>query len=114
MAVAAAVILLVIGSAILSFLVAWQVKTVPPEIGAVIRYNLMVLPLFFLANTALGAGFIRMHETIKNLPLIVAGQSFMYYVFLLAFSVLLVNDKVLVSRAVAGFILIVAGIAMLK
>lgn len=114
MAVAAAVFLLVTGSAILSFVVAWQVKTVSPEIEAVIRYNLMMLPLFFLANTALGAGFIRMHETVKNLPLIVAAQSFMYYAFLLAFSVLLVNDKVLVNRAVAGFMLIATGIAMLK
>lgn len=73
-----------------------------------------MLPLFFLANIALGAGFIRMHETVGNLPLIVAGQSFMYYVFLLAFSVLLVSDKVLVNRAIAGFMLIAAGIAMLK
>ena len=104
---------LIAGSAVLSFVVAWQVKTVPPAIIPVIKYNLAVLPLLFFGNAALGVGFIRAHETFKNLPLVVAGQSFMYYAFLTAFSVLLVGDKVSVSRALAGFALIAAGIAVL-
>ncbi len=104
---------LVIGSAVLSFLVACQVKTVPLAIIPVIKYNLIVLPLFFLANTALSVGFIYVHETIKNLPLVVAGKSFMYYVFLLMFSVLLVEDEVSVVRALEGFALIAEGAAVL-
>ncbi|OAT84769.1 hypothetical protein A6M21_17445 [Desulfotomaculum copahuensis] len=77
------------------------------------KYNLIMLPLLFVANAALGIGFIRAHETIRNLPLVVAGQSFMYYAFLAAFSVLLVGDKVSVARAVMGFVLIAVGVAML-
>ncbi|MGB9805069.1 hypothetical protein [Desulfofundulus sp.] len=104
---------LVVGSVVLSFLVAWQVKTVHPGVIPVVKYNLTVLPLYFLANVALSIGFIRAHEAIRNLPLVVAGQSFMYYVFLLIFSVLLVGDRVSVARALTGFALIAAGAAVL-
>ena len=56
-------ILLVFGSVVLSFLLALQVKlispgSVPGLVGvAVVHYNLYVLPLIFLANTALGMSF---------------------------------------------------------
>lgn len=96
----ATILLVIFGSALLSLLIACQVKYVSPEIVAVVRYNLVILPLIFLANTALGASFTRAHETVKNLPLLAAGQSFVYYLFLLVFSVLLVGDKVSFPRAV--------------
>jgi len=70
---------LVIGSAVLAFALSWQVKYIPPAVGPVIRYNLVILPLVFLANVLLGIGFVKAHGVLKNLPLLAAGQTFMYY-----------------------------------
>lgn len=107
-------LLLAFGSAILSFLISWQVRHIVPDFWPVARYNLVVLPLIFVANTAMGLAFVRAHGTVKNLPLLVAGQSFIYYIFVVAFLVLLVGDKITVGRAVAGFALIAAGVYLLK
>jgi len=91
---------LVVGSAVLAFALSWQVKYVPPAVGPVVRYNLVILPLIFLANVLLGIGFVKAHRVLKNLPLLAAGQTFMYYLFLLAFSIFLAGDRVSVARAV--------------
>lgn len=106
--------LLVFGSAVLSFMLSWQVKYVQPDISSVARYNLFMLPLIFAANIALATAFIRANGVLKNLPLLAAAQSFIYYMFILAFSILLVGEKVSLGRAVAGFGLMAAGIWMLK
>ena len=78
-----------------------------------LRYNLAILPLVFLANVFLGIGFIKAHETLKNLPLLVAGQTFTYYSFVLAFSVFLLGERVSVVKTVAGMALIAVGTALL-
>jgi uncharacterized membrane protein len=101
------------GSALLSFLVVWQVKTVPPAVGAVARYNLIVLPLLYCANVLLGGGFVKAHTLVKNLPLVAAGQSLVYNVLLLVFSVLVLGDRLPLARSLAGFLLIAAGAAVL-
>lgn len=105
---------IVTGSALLSLLIALQVKYIPPEVGAVARYNLLVLPLLYLANVSLGAGFTRAHGAVKNLPLLAAGQSFAYYLFLLLFAVFLLGDRVSLPRVLAGFALMAAGIYLLR
>jgi hypothetical protein len=106
-------LLVTLGSGLLSFLVVWQVKTVPPAVGAVARYNLLVLPLLYAANVLLGGGFVKAHALVKNLPLVAAGQSFVYNVLLLVFSVLILGDRLPVGRSLAGFLLIAAGAAVL-
>lgn len=103
-----------LGSALLSFLIALQVKYVPPEVSAVARYNLLVLPLIYLANVFLGAGFTRAHGVVKNLPLLAAGQSLAYYLFLFLFTVLLLGDNISLLRVLAGFALMAAGVYLLK
>lgn len=108
------VALLIFGSGVLSLLISWQVKNVSPDLSSVVRYNLFVLPLIFAANTALGAAFIRANEVIRNLPLLAAAQSFIYYLFLLAFSVLLVGEKISIGRALIGYGLMAAGVWVLK
>lgn len=107
-------LLLAFGSAVLAFLISWQVRHVAPDFWPVVRYNLAVLPLIFAANTALGLAFVRAHGAVKNLPFLVESQSFIYYMFMVAFSVLLVGDKITAGRAVAGFALIAAGVYLLK
>lgn len=108
------VALLIFGSGVLSLLISWQVKHVSPDFSSVVRYNLLILPFIFAANVALGAAFIRANEVVKNLPLLAATQSFIYYLFLLAFSILLVGEKVSVGRAFVGFGLMAAGVWVLK
>lgn len=108
------VFLLIFGSAMISLVVSWQVKYIPPEFGALARYNLLIAPLIFSANLALGTAFVRAHVIMKNLPFLVALQTFIYYLFLLAFSVLLVGEKVSIARALLGFTLMVLGIWVLK
>jgi len=112
MAVIAA--LLIFGSVVLSFMLSWQVKHVPAEFYPVLRYNVYMLPLILAANVALATAFIRANEVVKNLPLVAAVQSFMYYIFIVVFTIFLVGEKVPVGRAVAGFGLMAAGIWMLK
>lgn len=106
--------LLVFGSAALAFMISWQVRYVQPEFGQVLRYNLMMLPLILAANVALATAFIRGNAVLKNLPLLAAAQSFIYYMFIVAFSIFLVGEKVPLGRAVAGFGLIAAGVWILK
>ena len=106
-------LLVTLGSTILAVVLAWQVKTVPPAVGAVARYNLVVLPLLYAANVLLGAAFIKAHALVRNLPLAVAGQSFVYNILLLVFSLLILGDRLPVGRSVAGFLLIAGGVALL-
>lgn len=106
--------LLVFGSAALAFMIAWQVRYVQPEFISVARYNLLMLPLIFAANIALATAFIRANGVIKNLPLMAAAQSFIYYLFILAFTILIVGEKVSIGRAVIGFGLMAAGVWVLK
>jgi hypothetical protein len=106
--------LLVFGSAALSFMIAWQVRYVQPEFISVARYNLLMLPLIFAANIALATAFIRANGILKNLPMLAATQSFIYYSFIVAFSILLVGEKVSIGRAVVGFGLMAAGVWVLK
>lgn len=108
------VALIIFGSGLLTLLLSWQVKHVSPDFGSVIRYNLLILPLLFAANVALGVAFIRANGVVKNLPLLVAAQSFIYYLFLLAFSVLLIGEKISIGRAVVGFGLMAVGVWVLK
>jgi len=112
-------ILLVFGSVVLSFLLALQVKlispgSVPGLVGAaVVRYNLCVLPLIFLANTALGMSFVQAHQTVKNLPLLVAAQTFIYYLSLFVYSWFGLGDRIPPVRALLGLGLLVTGVFVL-
>jgi hypothetical protein len=106
--------LLIFGSLVLSFMLSWQVKHVPAEIYPVIRYNVLMLPLILAANVALATAFIRANEVVKNLPLVAAVQSFIYYFFIVVFTIFLVGEKIPISRAVVGFSLMAAGIWILK
>jgi len=115
-------ILLVFGSVVLSFLLALQVKLVAPGraptmegVGAaVVRYNLFVLPLIFLANVALGICFVQMHQTVKNLPLLVAAQTFVYYLSLFVISWFGLGDRIPPVRALLGLGLLMAGVYVLR
>ncbi len=113
-------ILLVFGSVVLSFLLALQVKlispgSVPGLVGvAVVRYNLYVLPLIFLANTALGMSFVQAHQTVKNLPLLVAAQTFIYYLCLFVYSWFGLGDRIPPVRALLGLGLLVTGVFVLR
>jgi hypothetical protein len=115
-------ILLVFGSIVLSFLLALQVKLVSPGMAptlggvgaAVARYNLFVLPLIFLANVALGMSFVQAHQTVKNLPLLVAAQTFVYYLSLLIYSWFGLGDRVPPVRALLGLGLLMAGVFVLR
>jgi hypothetical protein len=112
--VAVVAALLLFGSAVLSFMLAWQVKHVPAEYFPVVRYNVLMLPLILAANVALATAFIRANEVVKNLPLVAAVQSFMYYFFMVVFTIFIVGEKLSVGRAVVGFSLMAAGIWILK
>ena len=106
--------LLVFGSVVLSFLLALQVKLVPPALGAVTRYNIYVLPLIFLANVALGMSFVQAHQTIKNLPLLVAAQTFVYYLSLFIYSWFGLGDRIPPVKGLLGLGLIMAGVYILR
>lgn len=111
---AVVVALLLFGSAVLSFMLTWQVKHVPAEFYPVVRYNVLMLPLILAANVALATAFIRANEVVKNMPLVAAAQSFMYYFFIVLFTIFLLGEKLSVGRAVLGFSLMAAGIWILK
>ena len=106
--------LLTLGSLILAFVLSWQGKYIPAEIYAVIRFNLLILALLLAANVALGTAFIKANEIINNMPLVAAMQTFIYYIFIVLFTIFFLGDKVSLSRDLAGFSLIAAGIFLLK
>jgi hypothetical protein len=102
------------GSAILAAMIVWQVKTVPPELGAVLKYNLYILIPMFIANVALGLGFIKAHETFKNMPMILVMQTAIYYCIVISLSYFILGEKMELGRLLTGFALILAGIYVLK
>ena len=106
--------LLTLGSLILAFVISWQVKYMSAEIYAVIRFNILMLPLLLAANVALGTAFIKANGIINNMPLVAAMQTFIYYIFLVLFAIFFLGDMISLSRALAGFGLIAAGIFLLK
>ncbi|NLI12619.1 hypothetical protein [Pelotomaculum propionicicum] len=107
-------VLLVFGSAVLAFMIAWQVRYVQPEFLSVTRFNLYMLPLILAANIALATAFIRANSLLKNLPLLAAAQSFFYYMFVVGFSILIVGEKISLGRAALGFGMMAAGVWVLK
>ncbi len=109
-----AVLLLIIGSAILAAMIVWQVKTVPAEAGAVFKYNLYILVPIFIANVTLGIGFIKAHEIFKSMPIVSVMQTTIYYCFLISLSYFILGEKIEISRLFTGFALILAGIYVLK
>lgn len=106
--------LISIGSLILALTVSWQVKNVNPDWLSVAQYNLKIIPLLFIANISLGMAFIKGNEVVKNLPMLVASQTFIYYIFILLFTIFLLGDKVSIPRALIAFGLMVVAIWLLK
>lgn len=101
-------------SALLAFITTWQAKTVDPTLISIAKYNLLVLPLIYLANTFLGLGINKGHELTGNLPLLVASQGLIYNMVILFLSILILGDKVSVVKALIAFALISSGIYILK
>ncbi|MFZ5943208.1 MAG: hypothetical protein ACOYVD_03805 [Bacillota bacterium] len=106
--------LLVFGSFIIAATVSWQVKNINPDFISVAKYNLMIAPILFLANISLGIGFTKGHQLFNNLPLMIASQTFIYYMFILAFSIYLLGDDVSIIKVVIAFILIAFSIWLIK
>jgi len=101
-------------SALLAFIVTWQAKTVEPTLLSIAKFNLMMLPFIYLSNTFLGLGINKGHDVTGNLPLMVAGQGLVYNLCILAFSILILGDKVSVVKALIAFALICSGVYILK
>lgn len=107
-------LLLFFSAGLFAFLMVWQVKTVPSDIFSVLKYNFTIIPLVFLANSALGLAFIKGHDIIENLPLINVVQTFIYYLLLMLFSVWLLGDRVSTGRGLVAFVLIGVAIWLLR
>jgi drug/metabolite transporter (DMT)-like permease len=109
-----AAILISVGSLLIAFLMTWQVKYIQPQMLDVLKYNAYILLPMWVANSALGMGFIIGHSTFKNFTLVVAGQTFVYYCFLVIFSYFLLGERPDFVRLILGFSLIISGIYVLK
>lgn len=106
--------LLVLGSFIIALTVSWQVKYIDPSFISVTKYNLLIAPILLVANISLGIGFIKGHSFYQNLPLMIAAQTFIYYLFILFFSVYLLGDKISLVKTIMAFTLISFSIWLLK
>jgi len=106
--------LLALGSAIIAVTVTWQVKHVNSDFLSIAQYNFRIIPFLFIANVSLGMAFIKGHLVVKNLPLLIASQTFIYYIFILLFTIILLGDKVSIPRALVAFILMTVSIWLLK
>lgn len=100
---------------ILAVTLIFKVKIVPPEFWAVARYNALVLPAVLLADTLLGYGFISACRAGWNLPLVVAGQIFVYQVAVFILSRFLLRQELPnFFWAMAAFLLMAFGIGILS
>jgi len=106
--------LLALGSLILAWTVSWQVKYINSDWLSIAQYNFRIIPFLFIANFSLGMAFIKGHRVVKNLPLLIASQSFIYYIFILLFTLYLLGDKVSTIRVVAAFSLMAFSVWLLK
>lgn len=102
------------GSAIIALGVTWQVRSIENDWWALVKYNLMISPFLFLANTLLSMGFGKGHAVLQNVAAVVAFQTVIYYGFLVLFSYFLLGDKITLVKAIAGISLMAAGIWVLK
>ncbi|KYZ77765.1 hypothetical protein AXX12_18020 [Anaerosporomusa subterranea] len=105
---------LAFGSAIIALLMAWQVKTVAPNSLDILKFNAYIIIPIWIANSALGIGFIKAQDIFKSFPLTAAVQTFFYYIFLTIASYYLLGERPDVARLSLGFLLILSGIYVLK
>lgn len=111
---AGVILFLTAGSTLLAFFVSWQVKVAGVDVWSVARYNLMILPLLFVANTFLGVGINRGHQMFEKLPLWVALQTAIYYLMITLFSIILLQNKISLGKTGIALALIIIAIYLLK
>lgn len=102
------------GSLLLALLVTLQVKYATADFLSIGKYYLMMLPVLLLANIFIGLGINKGHLVFHNLPLLVAGQTLAYYLFLTTFSALILGNKLSLPKTALAIGLIIAGIYLLK
>jgi uncharacterized membrane protein len=108
------VLLLSGGSILLALLVTLQVKFTGADWGSIAKYYLAVLPVLFTANIFIGLGLNKGHAIFHNLPLLIAVQTFVYYLMIALFSVYILGNKLSVPRTAIAFSLIIFAIYLLK
>lgn len=106
--------LLGLGSLLIALIMTLQVKYVDPIFIDVLKFNIYTFPVLFLANLSLGIGFIKGHQVFKNFPFLLAGQTFIYYLMILLFSVTILGDKISIIKAIIAYLFIITGIWILK
>ncbi len=109
-----AIFCLASGSVLLALIITWQTKTIDPNLLSIAKYNLLVLPLLYIANTLLGLGINKAHGISGNLPLWVASQGMFYNLAILVFSIVILGDKVSIAKTLVAFLLISTGLYLLK
>lgn len=108
------IVLLSAASTILALVVTYQVKLAGTEVLSIIKYNLLVLPAVFAANVFIGVGINKGHVIFKNLPLLVAIQTLVYYVMITIFSIYILGNHLSVPKTVVAFMLILTGVYLLQ
>jgi hypothetical protein len=106
--------LLSVASTLLALVVTYQVKFAGTEVFSIIKYNLIVLPVIFAANIFIGLGINKGHVIIKNLPLLIAIQTLIYYVMITVLSIYILGNNISVPKTVVAFMLIIIGVYLLQ
>jgi hypothetical protein len=108
------ILLLSGGSILLALIVTLQVKFAAADFASIAKYYLAVLPLLYGANIFIGLGINKGHAIFQNLPLLIAGQTFIYYLAIAFFSVAILGNKLSLPKTALAFGMIITAIYLLK
>ncbi|SMB91156.1 hypothetical protein SAMN00017405_1427 [Desulfonispora thiosulfatigenes DSM 11270] len=106
--------LLTLGSLLIALIMTLQVKFIDPVFIKVLKFNIYMIPLMVAANVSLGMGFIKGQQIFKNFPFLLSGQTFIYYIMILIFSVTILGDKLSILRVLIAYLFMVVGIWIIK
>lgn len=106
--------LLAFGSLLVALTMTLQVKYVDPVFIQVLKFNLLMIPVLVAGNVSLGMGFIKGQKILHNFPLLLSGQTFIYYIMILIFSVAMLGDKLSIPKVLIAYVFIVIGIGIMR
>ncbi|MBC9782948.1 hypothetical protein H1S01_00300 [Heliobacterium chlorum] len=104
---------LLAGSLLIALTVTVQAKFIEPSLWPALRYNLMILPIIYIANTLLNVSFTKGQGSFGSLAVVVGTQVGIYMTCLVIFSAFLLHQYPS-WNTLFGVALLVAGAIVLN
>lgn len=106
-------VIMFLGFLIINGIFAYQTKNIPDDFLSTTKYQMYMIPLFFVANMLVGYGFKLGYKYMNNMTLVVSSSKIFDVMALLVISYLIFAE-VPTIKTVIGLILVIAGLIIAK